>query len=122
MKDPEKYQSQFDTILSIISEIFEDDIKNTKFKTTSLFYDLFCAIYHHEFGIKLLGIKRTKLLKKRFPQIKKRLLEINVIVEEGNTKGSEDAQYYNYAKGATTDKPRRLYRVKYLAKRIADCM
>jgi len=122
IKDPEKYQSQFDSVLSTISDIFGGDLKNTKFKTSGLFYDLFCAIYHHEFGLKDLGVRSKKLVRKKFPEIKKCLLKTSKILEEGNTNGIEETQYFKYSKGATTDKPRRIYRVKYLAKSIANCI
>jgi Protein of unknown function DUF262 len=43
--------SRFKATVDQISNTFGDDLAKTAFKRTPLFYSLFCAVYHHSYGL-----------------------------------------------------------------------
>lgn len=46
-----RIQSNFRSVIDLISEIFENDLKNLEFKRPPIFYSMFLALYHRLFGL-----------------------------------------------------------------------
>lgn len=55
-----KYSTRFRQVVDQISEAFEDSLVDTEFSRVPLFYTLFCAIYHREFGLADCTLKTPK--------------------------------------------------------------
>ncbi|MGO2279271.1 DUF262 domain-containing protein [Psychrobacter sp. AOP7-D1-21] len=109
-------ESCFDHTISVISNVFDDDLKSTEFKRIHLFYTLFTAIYHMLYGIKNIELTHKKILEKDYPKIRNVLERVDVIfnIEDITILNKDEIQFLNDSRRATTDTTVRLRRTEFI--------
>ena len=109
-------ESYFDNTISVISNVFDDDLKSTEFKRIHLFYTLFTAIYHMLYGIKNIESEHKKIPEKDYPKIRNVLERVDVIfnIEDITVLNKDEIQFLNDSRRATTDTTVRLRRTEFI--------
>jgi hypothetical protein len=74
-----RQEKRFRQVMDTVGGILGDQIPHTNFKNTRLFFPLFCAIYHMQFGLPGLSTQRRSIRKEAFAKIKKALGKIDTI-------------------------------------------
>lgn len=112
----ETIESQFDTTMNLIKEIFNEGIKNTPFRRIHLFYTLFTSIYHSEFGLKNLTKDSIPLVKNKFERIKTSLTDLNVLFDTVpfHNMSVGQIQFLEDSRRATTDTKVRVRRSDFI--------
>ena len=59
-ENAERYKKRFRNVIDTITDAFEDSLAETEFNRPPLFYTLFCAVYHREFGLPKSNLATTK--------------------------------------------------------------
>jgi hypothetical protein len=115
----------FDTVMSYVGAIYTaDDISNTIWKKSALFYTLFIFLANSLYGIdKLAGKKKLKINKNSIGRLRVLLDDISSQYKAYNDdreiavpKDFED--FFMHATKGTTNAIARIYRINYLTKRI----
>jgi len=81
------YEKRFRLTIDHIGGIFDADLPRTHFKTTRLFFPLFCAIYHAEFGVPGITAIRKSITPSAYPHIQNALLRIEEIFRKVKAEG-----------------------------------
>jgi len=106
-------EKQFRSTLDTIGVVFPDGLAPHEFRRPPLFYSLFCAVAHMKFGLPGLRSKRARISPAKAARVMNQLAEVDSIWStEGHTE-SEKA-FLNAAKRATTHRPERELRAKFL--------
>ncbi len=74
-----KYEKRFRHTMDIIGGIMGDQIPRTNFKNTRLFFPLFCAVYHMDFGLPGLTLTRRTIKPQSFSLIARNLQQVDMI-------------------------------------------
>lgn len=114
--DPALLEDKFSSTIETIQGIFNNDIKGTEFKRIHVFYSLFTCIYHLKYGLPGIDKPTMNILESDYARIESRLENINSIFvkEEGQQLNAKETQFLEDSRRATTDKPVRERRTKYL--------
>ncbi len=109
-------EDNFSSTIETIQGIFNNNIKGTEFKRIHVFYSLFTCIYHLKYGLPGIDKPTMNILKSDYARIENRLDNINSIFtkEEGHQLNAKETQFLEDSRRATTDKPVRERRTKYL--------
>ena len=114
-------EQRFDTIMSMIGEIYGEKIQNTCFKTIPNFYGLFLAFYHMNYGISNINMRRKEITSHDYEKVKNSLDEIDTII----TNDDIDKRYIDFVKStkdATTDVPARKTRIEFIVGQIINAI
>jgi uncharacterized protein with ParB-like and HNH nuclease domain len=114
--DPALLEERFESTIATIRGIFNNDIKGTEFKRIHLFYSLFTCIYHLKYGMVGIDKPTMSISESDYARIESRLENINsiFITDEGKVLSEKEIQFLEDSRRATTDKPVRERRTKYL--------
>lgn len=103
--------------LDLILEIYSpEDLKQTNYRRIHIFYSLFCAVYHHLFGIDGLDANRHPKLTKQIGPVRITLDDFSARYDE---KDPSLEKFIDASRRATTDTANRLYRAGVLSDVIA---
>lgn len=118
--DPGHLEDQFRFVLQVIDEIFAGSLKTSEFRRIHIFYSLFLAIYHMSYGLKGLDIPRRPLVENEYPRVRNSLEEIeNIFVTEDRKRlETDEEQFLEDSRRATTDAKVRLRRTQFISERI----
>jgi len=72
-----RIEKEFNTTIDLLSEAFQDDLKNTRFRRIPLFYSLFCVFYDARFGLPKSRKTQIRFTKDVMQSAHEALLEIN---------------------------------------------
>ena len=104
--------------MSVIGEIFGDSLKSSEYRRVHLFYSLFTAIFHVQFGLPNFSGERRALEPSDYARVLNSLSEIDLIFESaasGHSKlTSRQAQFLEDSRRATTDAPVRVRRTTFI--------
>lgn len=104
--------------LDLIMKIYPpDDLKVTNFKRVHVFYSLFCAVYHHLFGISDIKVKRNRNMRKRIGQARVILDNFSALYDE---EAPSLQKFIDASRRATTDTGNRKFRANILADLLAQ--
>jgi hypothetical protein len=78
-----RIEKEFNTIIDLISDTFQDDLKNTRFRRIPLFYSLFCVFYDARFGLPKSKKPQIRFTKDMMQFAHKSLLNINQKIKWG---------------------------------------
>lgn len=98
-----KHERRFRETMDLIGAILGDDLAQLRFRGTRLFYPLFCAIYHMQFGLPRLTSTRVPIKAADYPRIKAVLEGADNLIER-----IEDAEAANETIQVSAD-DRRFY-------------
>lgn len=119
--DPDVLRDKFLSILEIISKIFDNSsLSTSEFHRVSLFYSLFAAIYHMEYGLKDFPLDRQKIKEKDYSKMRVVLerIESIYIIDDKHLLDAEEIQFLEDSRRATTDTNVRGRRTNFIVKRI----
>lgn len=108
-----KFRSTIDTI----GMLFSDGLAAHEFCRPVLFYSLFCAVAHMQFGLPKLSSRRARISPPKAARVVNQLTEVDHIWETDGRNEHEKA-FLNTAKRATTHQPERELRAKFLCELI----
>jgi hypothetical protein len=114
--DSKKLENEFDAIIALIASIFPEGLGETEFRRLHVFYSLFTALYHRQFGLERLPAPTAKLKKASIAQLRSALEHVQTVfgTEDLTTLSKMDQQFVEDARRATTDEKVRERRTKYL--------
>ena len=132
-KSVEKYYKKYDesfenrktiennikSIFDLIGNLLGDSLKDTNFKTVPIFYGLFVALYHMNYGIPELDAPRYFISAEKYSKVRNALDDINAIFEDEDL----SKEYYVFVKStkdATTDVPARKTRCIFIVNRLFE--
>lgn len=75
-----KIEKEFNTVIDLISETFQDELKNTRFRRIPLFYSLFCVFYDARFGLPKSKKSQIRFTKDVILSARNSLLDLNNII------------------------------------------
>lgn len=106
--------------LDFIVEMYpSEDLKLTNYKRIHIFYSLFCAVYHHLYGISNLNAPRR-------PGLKKKAGKARIALDDFSAKYDAEAKslekFIEASRRGTTDTGNRLYRAEVLSGVIAGVL
>ena len=114
----EEAETHFDNVMSYIGEIYQPTfLKRTNYKRIHLFYSLFCSIAHALHGIKNMEVSRPPLNRNNVGRARVCLDEISHRYDE-NDQSTDYQKFIDFSRRATTDSTRRLFRSKFLCKKL----
>lgn len=114
--DTDELEARFDHVVNLIEHLFSGDLSKREFKRNHVFYSLFLAIYHLEFGIANIDRTTDFSLEDSLSKVSQRLEHIDYIFEEADKSNlsESDQQFLNDCRRATTDTSVRVRRSTYL--------
>lgn len=102
-------QERFEKLIDIIAEIFVNKLMESPFRSTTLFYSLFCALYDLIYGFPNTETKVVKIKSEKYEAIRKALSRLEKQLSSEKPTGV----YFNFVDASsrhTTDQSRRLIR------------
>ncbi|MBD7990766.1 DUF262 domain-containing protein [Ochrobactrum sp. Sa2BUA5] len=112
---------QFRQVLDVISAMFPEGLANTEFHRNHIFYTLFTAVFHCQFGLKNFthrGVPVGRLLLLTEADIQRARNGLDVVSElfeaEAGTVQGDAAQFVQDSRRATTDEAVRERRTRYI--------
>jgi hypothetical protein len=93
-----RVERQFREVIDTISEVFEDTLVDTEFNRAPLFYTLFCAIYHRQFGLSGFNLHSPE---RRLPRAERLSLaeaaeKLSTLIESGREGEDIPARYVSF--------------------------
>lgn len=79
--DRKMYEKRFRETMDTVGAIMDDGLAGLRFRSTRLFYPLYCAIYHMKFGLPHLDVQRISVRPTAYPKLRAALEEISELVE-----------------------------------------
>lgn len=122
--DEEELHRKFNSIMSLITNIFPEGLKTTEYKRVHLFYSLFTSLYHIQYGlpelesVDLLIDSRNETHLARINRALNKVEEIYQTEEGTGNLTKEEIEFISSCHKATTDASRRLIRTKFIFKLI----
>jgi hypothetical protein len=111
-------RKQFKECMDYIGEIYNDNLKNSIFSNKTMFYSLFCVVYHFKFGIKNVTLPRLKL-NGSTSKFRNALDLFDQILNDGKS-SIEFQKFIDVATKHTTDLESRKYRFEFMVKKIIE--
>lgn len=120
----EDIEKRFDKVMTYLGSIYKPaELKLTNYSRIHLFYSLFTAIAHMQYGIEGIDARYHKpISEKSIPKIRAALDNVSAlydeVVEDSDMDGysKEFKEFVNYTRRGTTDTTARRNRTKYLCK------
>jgi len=113
----EKVTNRFKRCVDIIAEIFEDTLIESPFRSTTLFYSLFCAIYDLIYGLPNSNTPNFQIKTEMHKSVRNALSKL----EKELTAKEPSPEYFEFKDTSTrhtTDQSRRLIRHKTIVNEI----
>jgi len=111
------YEKRFRSTLDTIGVLFPDGLAAYEFRRPVLFYSLFTAVAHMQFGLPGLKVGRVHIGPPKTARVMDELSEVNPIWKT-NGRNEHEAAFVTAAKRATTHQPERELRAKFLCSLI----
>ena len=120
-RDTEALEARFDQVVAKIALLFPEGLSDTEFKRSHVFYSLFTAVAHCEFGLPVLDAPRVQLEGRAIESGRNGLDRVEVIFEAADigVLTRDEQQFIQDCRRATTDETVRLRRAKYLLQLMA---
>jgi len=119
--EPADVEAQFDRIIGKIAELYPEGLSDTEFRRSHLFYSLFTAVAHREFGIPGIEGGANPLVNGSIQTARNRLDRVEVIfqVEDVANLTQDERQFLVDLRRATTDGAVRTRRAMFLLSLMA---
>lgn len=115
--DPDELAQAFRSTMGSIGELFPEGVKHSEFRRIHLFYSLFCAVHHLEFGLPGLDPESAGVMTK-LPRSRVRNawdhIEYIFDVDDPAELSPADRRFLDHSRRATTDASVRERRTQYL--------
>lgn len=109
-------KANFMSIIGIIENLFNGDFKRREFRRPHVFYSLFLALYHLEYGLEGIDLVRSPIEEIGYARVSQRLERIDQIFEEENREmlSQSERQFLEDCRRATTDTVVRIRRSSFI--------
>jgi hypothetical protein len=102
LKDKAKLAQNFRKTMDAIGAMSAGALVGSPFKSSVLFYSLFCAIYHHLHGLPQLTLVRKPFKEAQYPKVWNALESVDAIIKQEKPKGVDET-FVDSLKRHTTD-------------------
>ena len=118
--DVHDLRGQFQGIIDLIDELFDNDLSKREFRRIHVFYSLFMALFHMQYGVKNMQSVSVDIREIGYPKVSQRLEKIDYIFveDENHQLSKEESQFLEDCRRATTDTNVRIRRSEFIAKVI----
>lgn len=112
----ENLEANFDEVIQIIKNIFNEGLRNTPFTRIHLFYTIFTSFYHTKFGLKDIAREQKEIVHANYERTKNALSELNSLFDTIPFKGMSvgQIQFLEDSRRATTDTKVRIRRTEFI--------
>ena len=113
-------EDRFGETINLIETLFAGGLGESEFRRIHVFYSLFTALFHEQYGIANVDSPRTPIRENEIPKIASRLTRVDEIfaAEDIRKLGEAEAQFLDDSRRATTDEKVRKRRTEYLVELI----
>jgi hypothetical protein len=120
--DTDQLEWKFNSIITIISKLFENNFKKREFRRPHVFYSLFMTLYHLEFGVENLSAEQKNIKEVDYAKVSQRLERIDYIFseEEKDRLTKKEKQFLEDCRRATTDTAVRVRRSEFISNIITE--
>lgn len=120
--DTDRLSGQFNSIIELIKELFNDGLGRREFRRFHVFYSLFMTLTHMQFAVKNMRSERRNIEDIGYARVSQKLERIDSIFKEDDkSKLSDDErQFLEDCRRATTDTTVRVRRSEFIAKLILE--
>ncbi|WCK54756.1 DUF262 domain-containing protein [Aneurinibacillus sp. Ricciae_BoGa-3] len=112
-------EENFKSTMDLIGDIFEGTLKETNYSRVPVFYGLFVALYHLNFGIEGLLASSVPIKPNDYAKVRSALSNIDDILTM-NPVPEKYQDFYNSTTKATTDVPSRRTRCEFMVNYITE--
>lgn len=114
--DEKLIESQFDSVIDTINEVFNNNLKSTEFRRIHVFYSLFTSIYHILFGLKDIDRPQKDIDPNDYPKIRNALEKVENLfqIDDVTQLTKEELQFLTDSRRATTDTKVRVRRTEFI--------
>lgn len=121
LKEKVRLGNNFHKTMDTIGALSAGALAESPYKSSVLFYSLFCAVHHHLHGLPNINITRKPFKEHQLPKVWSALETVATIIEKDDLKGVE-AAFVDSLRRHTTDEPVRTSRTEFLIKLIAKVL
>jgi hypothetical protein len=106
---------RFADIIDLIGAMLGEWLPSSNFRRPHVFYSLFCALYHFQYSMPSIDVRRRRIVKADYGKASEALVEINKIwrISEDSL-NDEQRRFLTGTRRATTDGPVRIHRCRYI--------
>ncbi len=125
------HEKRFRETMDVIKGIFGEDLAQSEFRATRLFYPLFCAVYHLKFGIPKLKSGRTSFKAADYPRMKAALEYVDDLLEKAEqfrkkaaalTLSADDRKFYDACTVHTVHADKRIIVTDYICRKLGRAL
>lgn len=115
-EDTDELENKFNSIISLIKEIFGENLRKREFRRNHVFYSIFLSFYHLQYGVENIDRPSVEIEHKDYAKISQKLERVDYIFEEEDKDklSREDKQFLEDCRRATTDAAVRIRRSEFL--------
>ena len=113
-----EYRNRFEETMDSIANLFDGDFSHTSYSSSPLFYSLFCAIYHLNYGINNFDFQRRPLTKEDTAKIRTALNEIEDTLNKKADATVDEQGFIISCKKSTGSKMNKLTRCGFVMRVI----
>jgi hypothetical protein len=112
----ETLEKNFDAVIDLTKEIFNEGIKHTPFKRIHLFYTIFTSLYHSKFGLKQFDKQQIVIPLNKYERVKTTLTGLNALFDivPFQNMNVGQIQFLEDSRRATTDTKVRVRRSEFI--------
>lgn len=111
-------EERFCETMDYIANIYDGNFSNTSYNSTPLFYSLFTAIYHLNYGIKEIAFPRRPLIKTDSAKLRVALDEIEQVLHKEDNITSEEQKFIFSCRKSTGHRINKITRCNYVLSKI----
>lgn len=118
----EELEAKFNRIITIISELFDNNFKKREFRRPHVFYSLFMSLFHLEYGVINMEALQTRIGDIGYARVSQKLERIDYIFSEEDKEllSREERQFLEDCRRATTDTAVRIRRSEFISNIITE--
>ena len=100
--------------MDYIASLYDGNFSETSYSSSPLFYSLFTAIYHLNYGVKDVAFPRRPLTSMDYPRVRAALDEVESILHQAGDLSSEEQKFIISCKKSTGHKINKTTRCNFI--------
>lgn len=115
-------EDQFNKVMITINKLYPEGLRNSNFNRIHLFYSLFTAVYHLQFGLKDMNIQIRQITENDIAKISSIFEKVDEIftIEDVRMLSASEEKFLENSRRATTDKSVRFHRTHFLLELLEE--
>lgn len=107
-------RDRFEETMDYIASLYDGNFSETSYSSSPLFYSLFTAIYHLNYGVKDVAFPRRPLTSMDYPRVRAALDEVESILHQAGDLSSEEQKFIISCKKSTGHKINKTTRCNFI--------